>query len=242
MPPAAGPYRAEQLTYLSGLIHRRRTDPQVGQWLSELAGTAWTADPHSAAGATVRQIKRDYDKKVKLPQKLVKDLTRATVLGQQAWTEARRKNDFAAFQPLLTQIYELKRQQTEALGYADEPYDALLDDFEPDLKTSVVAGALAGLREELAPFVAAIAASGRQPPVEILQRRYPRDVQAAFGQAAAAAIGFDFQRGRLDVTHHPFCAGVGPSDCRITTRYDEQFFPGAFFGILHEAEIGRAHV
>jgi carboxypeptidase Taq len=238
MPLAAGPYRAEQLTYLSGLIHRRRTDPQVGQWLSELAGTAWTADPHSDAGATVRQIKRDYDKQVKLPQKLVEELTRATVLGQQAWTEARRKNDFAAFQPLLTKIYELKRQQAEALGYADEPYDALLDDFEPDLKTSMVAGVLAGLREELAPFVAAIAASGRQPPVEILQRHYPRDVQAAFGQAAAATIGFDFQRGRLDVTHHPFCAGMGPSDCRITTRYDEQFFPGAFFGILHEAGHG----
>lgn len=238
MPPAAGPYRAEQMTYLSGLIHGRRTDPRIGHWLQALAGTSLAAEPHSDAGATLRQIKRDYDKRIKLPQALVEELTRTTVLGQQAWTEARRNNDFAAFQPLLTKIYELKRQQAEALGYADEPYDALLDDFEPDVKTVAVAAVLAGLRTELAPFAAAIADSPRRPPVEILQRRYPLAAQAAFGRAAAAAIGFDFQRGRLDVTHHPFCSGMGPCDCRITTRYDEQFFPGAFFGILHEAGHG----
>ena len=238
LPLAAGAYRAEQMTYLAGLIHQRRTDPRVGRWLEALAGIPLATEPHSDAGATVRQIKRDYDKRVKLPQALVEELTRASVLGQQAWTEARRNNDFATFRPLLTKIYELKRQQAEALGYQDEPYDALLDDFEPDVKTAAVAGVLAGLREELAPFAAAIADSGRQPPVEILQRHYPLDAQAAFGKAAAAAIGFDFERGRLDVTQHPFCSGLGPCDCRITTRYDEQFFPGAFFGILHEAGHG----
>jgi len=97
---------------------------------------------------------------------------------------------------------------------------------------------LAGLREQLTPLVAALVGSGKKPSREILRRRYPVAAQEAFGRQAATAIGFDFQRGRLDVTHHPFCAGMGPHDCRITTRYDEHFFPTAFFGILHEAGHG----
>ena len=97
---------------------------------------------------------------------------------------------------------------------------------------------LADLRAELVPLVQAIMQSGREAPVEILQREYPVAAQEAFGKAAAAAIGFDFERGRLDVTHHPFCSGMGPHDCRITTRYDERFFNSAFFGILHEAGHG----
>ena len=238
MPPAAGEYRAEQITYLSGLVHGRRTDPQIGAWLNELADSPQAADPHSPAGTTIREVRRDYEKRCKLPRSLVEELTRACVLGQQAWTEARRNDDFASFLPHLEQIYRLKRQQAEAVGYADEPYDALLDDFEPQARTAEVAGVLAGLREQLTPLVAALVGSRRKPNREILRRRYPVAAQEAFGKLAATAIGFDFERGRLDVTHHPFCAGVGPYDCRITTRYDEHFFPSAFFGILHEAGHG----
>jgi carboxypeptidase Taq len=238
MPPAAGEYRAEQMTYISGLVHKRRTDPRLAELLSELATSDLAKDPHSDAGATIRQLRRDYDKRVKLPQALVEELTRASVLGQQAWVKARQDNDFPSFAPHVEKLFALKRQQAECLGYTDHPYDALLDDFEPGAKTAPVAAALAGLRDELAPLVQAIMQSGRKAPVEVLKRRYPRDAQEAFGKAAAAAIGFEFQRGRLDVTHHPFCSGNGPHDCRITTRYDERFFPSAFFGILHEAGHG----
>jgi carboxypeptidase Taq len=238
MPAAAGAYRAEQLAYLAGLVHRRRTDPQLGQWLAELAASPLAADPHSDAGATIRQVKRDYEKRIKLPQSLVEELARTTSLGQQVWTEARQQNDFAAFLPILDRIYELKRQQAAALGYERQQYDALLDDFEPGAKTADIAAVLDGLRRDLAPLVAAITASGHRPPVEILHRTYPTAAQAICGKLAASAIGFDFQRGRLDVTHHPFCAGLGPHDCRITTRYQERFFPAAFFGILHEAGHG----
>ena len=238
LPPAAGAYRAEQMTYLSGVVHQRHTDPRLGQWLSELAGSELAKDPHSDEGATIRQMQRDYDKRVKLPQSLVEELTRASVLGQQAWVEARKNDDFQSFAPHLTKIFELKRQQAKALGYKEHPYDALLDDYEPDARTSEVAKVLAGLRAELVPLVQSIMSSGRKSPTEILERKYPAAAQETFGKAAAAAIGFEFERGRLDVTHHPFCSGMGPHDCRITTRYDEQFFPSAFFGILHEAGHG----
>jgi carboxypeptidase Taq len=238
MPTAAGEYRAEQMTFISGQVHRRRTDPRIGELLAFLAGSDVTKEPHSDAATTIRQLQRDYDKRVKLPQALVEELTRASVLGQQAWVKARKGNDFASFAPHVEKLYGLKRQQAECLGYRDHPYDALLDDFEPGAKTNEVATVLAALRDELAPLVQAIMQSGKRAPVELLSRHYPRDAQEAFGKAAAAAIGFDFQRGRLDVTHHPFCSGMGPHDCRITTRYDETFFPSAFFGILHEAGHG----
>jgi carboxypeptidase Taq len=114
----------------------------------------------------------------------------------------------------------------------------LLDDFEPGELTSQVARVLADLREALVPLVSAIAASRRRPDVSILSRRYPLAVQESFSRDAAAKIGFDFCRGRLDVTAHPFCTGLGPHDCRITTRYDENFFNTAFFGTLHEAGHG----
>ncbi|MDX1945283.1 MAG: carboxypeptidase M32 [Pirellulaceae bacterium] len=238
MPPAAGEYRAEQMTYIAGLVHQRRTDPRIGQLLGELATSPLAADKHGDAATTIRELRRDYDKHVKLPQSLVEEMTRASVLGQQAWVLARQNNDFASFAPHVERLFRLKRQQAECLGYAGHPYDALLDDYEPGAKTTEVAQVLADLRAELVPLVRAIMESGRRAPVEIVGRNYPAAAQEAFGKAAAAAIGFDFSRGRLDVTHHPFCSSIGPHDCRITTRYDEKFFNSAFFGILHEAGHG----
>src|SRR4029078_118837 len=95
-----------------------------------------------------------------------------------------------------------------------------------------------GLSAELVPLIAAIGHSQRKPNTDILKRDYPADLQKVFGTAAASAIGFDFAAGRLDVTTHPFCSGIGPGDCRITTRYNPRFFNEAFFGVLHEAGHG----
>lgn len=238
MPPEATEYRAEQLTLLAGLIHQRRTDPRLGEWLRELEHSPLAAEPHSDAGTTIRQLKRDYDKRVRLPQSLVEELTRTASLGQHAWQKAREANDYASFEPLLAKTYELKRAQAEALGYDDSPYDALLDDFEPRERTSHLRRVLAELRAALVPLVAEIAASARRPDVSILSRRFPVDRQEWFSRGAAAQVGFDFRRGRLDVTAHPFCTGLGPHDCRITTRYEENYFNCAFFGTLHEAGHG----
>ena len=238
LPPAAGPYRAEQITLLAGMIHARRTDPQVGQWLDALIDSPLAADRHCDTGTTIREFKRRYDKLVKLPQALVEELARTATLGQQAWVIARADNDFASFRPLLEKTVRLKREQADALGYPECRYDALLDDYEPGALTSQIVAVLSALRQRLAPLVAAIAESGRQQKIDLLTRQYPIDAQRRFGEAAAARIGFDFRRGRLDVTAHPFCTQLGPHDCRLTTRYDERHFPGAFFGILHEAGHG----
>ena len=238
MPPQGGEYRAEQITWLAAASHRRRTDPRLGEWLAACEDSEFMSEPHGDTATVVRELKRDYEKRSRLPQSLVEEMARATVLGQQSWIQARKDDDFASFSPVLSQIIELKRQQAEAVGYTESPYDALLDDYEPGETAAKVDRVLSSLREDLVPLVAAIAESSCQPPVEILSRSYPVHLQKEMGEQASAAIGFDFQRGRLDITHHPFCSGMGPFDCRITTRYDEHFFPMAFFGILHESGHG----
>jgi carboxypeptidase Taq len=238
LPPAGTEHRAQQESLLAGMIHDRWTNAEFGQWLAELVEDPLSADPAGEAGVNLRRLKREYDKKVKLPKSLVEELAQTAVFSQQAWVEARRKSDFRPFRPWLEKMLGLKRQEAEALGYAQCPYDALLDRYEPDARTAEVAVVLAGLRQQLIPLVQEIGQSGRQPDVSLLRRSFPLDAQQAFGRMAAARIGFDFDRGRLDVTAHPFCSGLGPSDCRITTRYDEYSFNEALFGILHEAGHG----
>ncbi|MDP6442491.1 MAG: carboxypeptidase M32 [Pirellulaceae bacterium] len=238
MPSQAGSYRAEQVTSLSGFIHARRTAAEVGAWLDELRDVDWENGPHGDEASTVRELRRDYERQTKLPRSLVEALAGAAVRGQQAWVEARRNDDFSEFLPTLETIVSLRREEAEALGYESSIYDPLLDAYEPGERTEVVAGVLAALKTDLAPLVAAIADSGRTAPVDLLHQSFPIDEQEEFGRSAARRIGFDFERGRLDVTHHPFCATMGPSDCRITTRYDKMFLNPAFFGTLHEAGHG----
>ncbi|HEX4132927.1 MAG TPA: carboxypeptidase M32 [Pirellulales bacterium] len=238
LPSHGGEHRAEQMTVLAGMIHARQTDPQLGEWLAELADSPLAADPASDTAANIRQLRKQYDKKTRLPRALVEALARAAVRGQQAWEEARKTDNFAHFQPHLEQMISLKRQQADCIGFRETRYDALLDDFEQDALTSDVARVLEALREQLVPLVAAIAGSSRRPDVTILERSYPIEAQQMFGRQAAERIGFDFKSGRLDVTAHPFCSTMGPHDVRLTTRYDEHYFNGGFFGILHEAGHG----
>ena len=238
LPPKAGGYRSEQITFIAGQIHKRKTDPRLGELIGELSESSLAQDKRSDTGATIRELKRDYEKRVKLPVSLVESLAHSASAGQSLWVQARKENDFKKFAPQLKKIFELKKQQADALGWKDCRYDALLDEYEPGGKTKEVAQVLDALRVDLVPLVAEIADSDYKPPTEVLHRHYPIEAQKNFGREASSKIGFQYDRGRLDITHHPFCTETGPNDCRITTRYDENFFNSAFFGTLHEAGHG----
>lgn len=238
LPAKGGAYRSDTITFLAGEIHKRETNPKIGELVNELENSELASDPTSTTGATIRELKRDYDKQIKLPTRLVEELARACSTGQQIWIEARKQNDFANFAPILKEIFKLKQEQADAIGFEECRYDALLDDYEPYAKTSEVTVVLEKLKDELVPLVAAIAASEVKPNTDILRRHYSESAQRDFGLEASSIIGFDYERGRLDVTHHPFCQGIGCDDVRITTRYDESFFNSAFFGTLHEAGHG----
>jgi carboxypeptidase Taq len=238
MPKGGAGHRAEQMALLARMTHELNTDPVRGELLGELENSALVRDPAAAEAVNVREVRRAYDRAVKLPKTLVEELARATTLGQQAWQEARAKSDFKIFQPHLQKIVDLKRQEAKAVGYRKVAYDALLDDFEPGAETEQIEETFAALRQELVPLVGKIMGSSKRPKTEILHREFPVPRQEILSQAAASAIGFDFDRGRLDVTVHPFCSGIGPGDVRICTRYNPRFFNEAFFGTLHEAGHG----
>ncbi len=235
MPRKGSAHRGEQMALLARLTHEMTTAPVVGELLAAIEASDLMRDPASDAAVNVREVRRGYDRAVKLPQRLVEELARVSTRAQQVWQEARQADDFDAFRPWLEKIVALKREEAQAVGCKGVPYDALLDEYEPGADTAEITRVFAALRQELAPLVQAIASSGRKAPRDILDREYPVERQQALGRKAAAAIGFDFDAGRLDVTTHPFCSGVGPGDCRITTRYNPRFFSESFFGVLHES-------
>jgi carboxypeptidase Taq len=238
MPRQGSPHRAEQMALLARMTHEMLTAPEVGQLLLEVERSPLVRDPESAQSVNVREIRRAHDRAIKIPKELVHELALVTTRAQQVWQDARQASDYNSFRPWLDQIIKLKRQEADAVGYKRVPYDALLDEYEPGAVTADLSALFAELRKELVPLVQAIARSPRRPRRDILERDYPVDRQKVFGESAAVAIGFDFESGRLDVTAHPFCSGLGPGDCRITTRYNSRKFAEGFFGILHEAGHG----
>jgi carboxypeptidase Taq len=238
LPRGGSAYRGDQMALLAGLHHERATDPRVGELLGLVEGSDLLADPDSVESANVREWRRGFDRVTKLPRSLVEELARTTSMAQQEWVEARKASDFARFRPWLTSIIDLKRQEAACLASGGDAYDALLDEYEPGAKTTELTALFAALREDLVPLVAQIAGATRGPKPGTLDGDYPTDRQKIFGELVASTIGFDFERGRLDTTAHPFCTGIGPGDTRITTRFDPRDFSGAFFGILHEVGHG----
>ena len=239
MPAKAAPWRAEQISLLAGLAHKKMIDPRLGELLEQLAEEPAIAEnSDSDAAVTVRRLQRTYDKKTKLPESLVKELSRTASLGQSVWEKARAEDDFEMFAPTLEKTFALKREEADALGWDDCRYDALLDDYEPEAKTAEVRKVLGNLRDELVPLIESIRVSKSGPDDEIFRQNFPEKIQAPLVRRAAELIGFDFSRGRLDTTAHPMCTELGPFDCRIMTRFDEHFFPSAFFGVMHEAGHG----
>jgi carboxypeptidase Taq len=238
MPPGGVENRSEQLALVAGLLHERGTDPRLGELLAAVERSDVVADAGGPAAVNIRALRREYDRFVRLPRTLVQDVARTTALAQKAWASARAESDFTRFRPWLERIVALKRAEAECVGYADEPYDALLEDYEPGLRSAVVARLFDALRRELVPLAERIAGARRQPDRAVLRRHFPRDRQRRFGERVAAAVGFDFGRGRMDLGVHPSCIGMGPGDCRITLRFDDRDFAGGLLTILHEVGHG----
>jgi len=238
MPRGGAGLRGEQTALLATLVHDRMVDPALADLLADVGGSEVVADPESWEAADVRELTKTVERAAKLPRRLVEELAKTTTAGQEAWVLARQANDFARFRPHLESILKLKREEAAAVGFVGEPYDALLDEYEPGTTAADIDTIFTPLTAELVPLIRAVADSGRRPKPGILDRDFPIDRQKLFAEGAAAAIGFRFTEGRLDTAAHPFCSGIGPGDCRLTTRYNPRQFNEAFFGVLHEAGHG----
>jgi len=235
MPKKGSAFRAEQLGVLAGLSHEKFTSPKIGELLSKAESNGFGKNPESVEAVNIREIRRDYDKATKLPKELVEEITRETTIAQGIWVEARKKSDFKMFLPSLEKVLDLTRQVADAYGWQGERYNALLDIYEPGATVDEISKVFEELRVDLVDLVERVKNAQKKPDVTIVEREYDVELQKVFGEAVAAAIGFDFDAGRLDITTHPFCSGFGINDTRITTRYNPKRLNDALFGVMHEA-------
>ncbi|GAB6091637.1 carboxypeptidase M32 [Spirochaeta dissipatitropha] len=235
IPSAAVPQRAEQLSYMSGLLHDKATSPRIGELLDILCPEGRPlAELPELEQRRVRAARRAYEKEVKLPKEHVQELSKVTSLANHAWAEARQKNDFASYAPHLKKIVELNVKTANYLGYADHPYDALLDQYEQGMTVKTLDRVFGEMRASLVDLVSRIAAT-KQVRTDFLTRKYAADKQEAFSRKIASELGYDFNRGYLTVSAHPFTIDLSSDDVRITTRYEEEYLPTALFGTIHEA-------
>lgn len=242
LPPKGVEERAEQLALLEGIAHSRLTDPETGRLLEGLGSTGGNPGGDEKLPALERDFlrvqRRCYDKAVKLPQDFVSAAARAEGLSQSAWAQARRDNNFAAFLPHLETMIGIARKKSEYWGFGKSGscslYDGLLDIYEPNMGAAQIAPLFAVLRDRLSALVREIQLRGR-PDTSFLNQDFPVEAQEAFSGKVLDHIGFDFGRGRLDASEHPFTTSLGSCDTRITTRY----FPGnllsSIFSTVHEA-------
>jgi carboxypeptidase Taq len=233
LPPAAHAGRAGQIGALTAILHRRATDPRVGQWLADCEDSELTSAPHSPEAANIREWRRDYDLAVKIPESLAVALAEAASAGQRAWELARTENDFAAFAPHLDTLLDLSVEKAAALGYEGEPYDALLDVFEPGETVATIAPILAELRAATTALLGAVADAPK--PKALPPGPYPVAAQQIFLRRITTLLGLPESASRLDVSAHPFSTLIGQGDARITVRFDEADFTKALFGATHEA-------
>lgn len=235
MPPKGAATRSKQLALIAGVAHEKLIDPEFGRLLEKVERDG-SNDPVEVTN--VREMRREYDRKTRLPTRLVQDIAATIALAKNAWVKARKESRFSEFASHLERLLDLKREVAEKIGYESEPYDALLDEFEPGACAADLQQVFDNLKAELVPLVAAIRSAPRQPDTSIPQRHCPRAAQETFGRRIVEALGFDFECGRIDVTTHPFCSGASPLDVRLTTRYDEHYLPMALFGLMHETGHG----
>ena len=238
MPDAGNEERSEQLALLEGIMHQKLTSPEVGRLLSSLG-----ADDDKPEGkgdfnvedkAFVREMFRNYKRASRLPESLVTEMTRQSGLAHTSWVNARKNADFSLFEESLTKIIELNREKAEKIGYMEHPYDALLDEYEPWMTTSQVEGVFGPLGKKLANLTARIAFAD-QLDTSFLKKSYPTDLQDCFGRSVIEKIGYPTERGRLDISAHPFTTTLGTNDVRITTRYDEKLVLSGLFSNIHES-------
>ncbi|MCA9472551.1 MAG: carboxypeptidase M32 [Nitrospirales bacterium] len=241
MPTGSGQARAEQIATLQTLAHESFVSSEMeqllGKWIDIDTGEP-TFELDDESRALLHETWRDFHRAKKLPSKFVNTLERECSLAQQVWAEARKKNDFASFLPNLRRVIALKLEETEYLGYANTPYDALLDEYEPGSTVHKLQPLFSTLRPRLISLLQRVLNSSVKPNNSLLTQTFDQAKQLAFGENVLKRMGYEFNRGRLDQSAHPFTTAFHPHDVRVTTRVFEQDFQSCLFSCIHEGGHG----
>ncbi|MFV2091011.1 MAG: carboxypeptidase M32, partial [Pseudomonadales bacterium] len=231
MPPGGGPSRSHALATLSGVIHEHAADPEIGELLNKARSDGAPLDAWQSAN--LASIEQAFVEATAVPVDLVRAKRLATLQCEQAWRVARAENDWPGILPLLTEVVNLARQEADALADAMSlaRYDALLETYEPDLRCADIEPIFKDLKSFLPEVLDKVLAQQQSPA--LLEGPFPVENQRRLCEEMMRVLGFDFDLGRFDVSHHPFCGGV-PDDTRITTRYVETSFLESLMAICHE--------
>ncbi|MDP7005857.1 MAG: carboxypeptidase M32 [Phycisphaerales bacterium] len=241
MPKKGIEYRADQISLASRMHHELSTDQEVGDLLSACESDSdLVSDSTSMSAVNIREIRHKYNRLSKLPSSLVEEEAMLSSLGQNAWAEARKNNDFSEFQPWLVKIVDLLRSKADCYGWKEggEPWDALAEDYEPGCTATSVSNVFTPLRERLQSLLNEIMGSETRPSNSFNEIALPVEQQKSFVKMIATQIGFDFEAGRLDESTHPFCSGTHCNDVRLTTRFHENNVNDAIGSTMHEAGHG----
>lgn len=225
MPRGAAEQRSEEMSAMEGVLHARRTDPRIADWLEAAVAT------DAVSKAQLRHIRRSYNRMTKVPARLAQEIARVTSMGQGVWAEARAKDDIPAFLPTLTEVIRLRREEASCLAAGGDLYDALIDDYEPGATAASIGAIFDRMRPRLVSLRERILGSGK--PVPRLEGNFGEADQLALSRRLADAFGYDWNRGRIDLAVHPFSSGSG-DDSRITTRVVETDPFNCFYSTIHE--------
>jgi carboxypeptidase Taq len=235
MPPGGGAVRGAQVTTLDRIAHQKFISDEIGTLLEALADYEQELDYDSDDASLIRTTRRDWEKAHRVPAELAAEMTGAAADAHDVWAKARAENDYALFLPHLERAVELKRRYVECFEGYDDPYDVLLDDYEPGMKTAEVRQVFDDLKAELVPLIADIGSVDGDDA--FMDGPWPIDAQSEYSIKIIERFGFDKSFARLDLTVHPFAASSGTQDIRLTTRYKEDDIT-SIFTAMHECGHG----
>ncbi len=228
MPKGGSEQRAESFSTLSKIIHEKITSEKTGEIIyafEKLAETDWDR-------AHIREAKRSYEKQKKIPTQLIQERAKVASITQSVWEEAKPKSDYKTFLPHLKKVVDVLKEISRC-GDEQNPYDFLLDDYEPYITTKILDPLFENLKNELKILIQKYKVKNLEESLKPIKRNVSKENQEKIGIFLLNEIGFDFDRGRVDVSVHPFTSGT-MNDVRVTTRYSDDFLPASLFSILHE--------
>jgi carboxypeptidase Taq len=235
MPPGGSETRGYQLATLSRLARDHFVSDKTARLLDSAEAEVAGDNPDSYRVRAVRQAREYYEISRRIPADLLSRKATLAPVSEQVWHDAKKNNDFASFAPYLQKMLDLAQELAEAIGYEAHPFDALVFEYEPSMTVARLRVLFDDLKVGILPLLKRIVENTRPLEKDLWAREYPIETQLAFSLEMAQKIGYDLNRGRLDIAPHPFEISFTRHDVRITTRYDLNYFPMALFGTLHEA-------
>ncbi len=237
MPEKGIEQRSEELAIMSGLVHTRITDPEIGSLLAEIKTHENYENLSEVEKRNIYLIQRDFDRNTKIPKDLVEAISKQSAIGNAIWKKAKAASDYELFKPELIKIFELIKKMANYLEPTKDPYDVLLDLNEPGFTREIIDGLFIELRDGLKPLIKALTKSPKQPDYSLIKRTCPKNLQEKLSEELAKVTNYDLNAGRIDETEHPFTIGYY-DDVRVTTKYLLDDFTCSLSSVLHE--IGHA--